>query len=154
MNKRHVRLVKKENRQSRKSAIYAIVENSKLSSKNERVTNTIRYLLSIGVPCVKVIYSIGYDREGLGYTHPRDVITSETSNEELQEILNRANENECSITTRLIVGDEKFGVALYGNGEFRCSTRSYYYNHQDEKIYNTSETVWNLEDYFNSFEDA
>ncbi len=150
-NNLHIRLVRKDVMFSIRSGRYAIVENSRLNSNEERMINTIHFFFSIGVTRIGVNYDIGYDREGFGYEHPYDLISPETSEEELHEILTRAIENECSIGTNITVNEEKIGIALFNDGGFNCYGRHILNEGPEADLYNNSETVWNLEEYFNSF---
>lgn len=150
-NNLHIRLVRKDVMFSIRSGRYAIIENSRLNSNEERMMNTIHFFFSIGVTRISVNYDIGYDREGFGYEHPYDLITPETSEEELHEILTRAIENPCSVGTSITVNEETIGIALFTNGEFNCNGRHILNEGPKADLYNNSETVWNLEEYFNSF---
>lgn len=154
MNKKYIRLVKKDVRNSVKSGVYAIVENSKLQSNNERMANVIRYLLSIGAPYVNVRYLAGFDGLKTDYSKSCDLITMETSDKKLQEILKYSSEDDCSIWTHIVVNGENIGVSFNDRAEFRCHGRYYPSAHKEAKVYNDSDMVWNLEDYFNSFEAA
>ena len=150
-----VRLIRKEGGTagSVRSALYELEENVELSSSEERRANTIHYLLRSGATeDVNIMYERGYDRDGFGMEHPSDHITLETSEEEFNEILTRAEENPCAIGATIIVNGEEIGICVCLNGEIRSRGRhcNAYFFPEEAARYNNSETVWNLEEYFNN----
>ena len=138
-----------------RAALYELEENAELSSSEERRANTIRYLLSSGATeCVNIVYERGYDRDGFGMEHPSDHITPETSEEEFNEILARAEENPCGISaSRCVnVNGETYGAIVCPNGEISVSGAHFseLLFPEEAARYNNSETVWHLEEYFNN----
>ena len=157
MATKHIHLVKKDINESigQRKARYALTENSRLHSDEDRCVNTISYFLSHGIQQFRVIYPVGYDREGYGYDHPSDVITPDLSTEEVRTIVQRAKIHCGGIGTGLTVGNETFRFSLSPNGEFVCSQHLFNpWKEPNADQLNASETVWNLQDYFNSLEEV
>ena len=157
MKGRRIRLIRRRGGTNGRvrAALYELEENAELSSSEERRANTIRYLLSSGATeRVNITYDRGYDRDGFGMEHSSDMITSETSEEEFNEILARAEENPCGIGALICVNGERCGVTVCPNGEISSWGRHYseVLFPNEAARYNNSETVWHLEDFFNNLD--
>lgn len=129
-------------------ATYELEENEKFHTSEEKLANSIRYLLSNQL-CEW--FQIKYECD---FEQFNDYLTSETSKEEFKTIIARLEEIPCTVGTTIRVNDEEIDLSLCLDGKIysfeKCCSQFLF--SEDVTTYNNSETAWYLEDYFNKKE--
>lgn len=90
-------------------ATYELEENEKFHTSEEKLANSIRYLLSNHL-CegIQIIYE---------FEQFNDCLTADTSEREFEKIIARLEETPCTVGTTIRVNDEEIDLSLCFDGE-------------------------------------